>query len=155
MAPDQQVPYHEDADRLRRDFVWYLTFWSSALEQQRRRVLERPADRTGQSRVRAEVDLYLFVLALRQFLRSAEKLVELDPQHRRALDEFRKAVPDMVLFRDVLTHYDEYEQGGGRHQPRDREPYGKRRGRSGSTPTCGTPAPPPCCGWATRTSSST
>jgi hypothetical protein len=96
--------------------------WRHALDLQAIRVLVSGA--AGLSGpLTKEADAYLFVMALRNFIRGIELIQATVDQSRRpivdaGLAEFNDEIPNAVNLRDVLTHLDEYLQGQGRLQKR-------------------------------------
>jgi hypothetical protein len=69
-------------------------------------------------------------VAVRSVLRAGEMARLLAPGEdaariREAIEEFKRALPDIVAARDVLEHFDDYEIGIGNAQDRER-----RTGRS-------------------------
>jgi len=97
-----------------------LFVWHHALGLQWGRILTAKAD-DPESWVNREIDLRLFVMALRQFIRSADLTGDrAEPaaghEIKEALARFHRTVPGAVDLRDSLEHFDAYESGTGRLQ---------------------------------------
>jgi hypothetical protein len=74
----------------------------------------RQAQRVADSGVgMAPVEMVMFIDALRNVVRAAEKLLGRDHEALRA---FRQAVPNAVAVRDMLEHFDAYLEGRGKLQ---------------------------------------
>lgn len=120
-APTIEVTPHEA--------LAYVHAWRHAVHLQALRIL---SSGTGMpdGPVSKQVDSYLFVVALRDFLRAvdlAKRLVSEEPGRdlESAVRRFDGAVPHIRTLRDVLEHFDNYAQGTGFIQESDR----KRTGR--------------------------
>lgn len=88
-----------------------------SVELQAARVLASPVEDMG-----AEGDLFVVALAgLRRWCGEARG----DHRVRKAVGAFDEAVPEAVVARDVLEHFDEYSRNRGRLQG----PPAKRKGR--------------------------
>jgi hypothetical protein len=96
---------------LREDHRAWITSWTfqwlDAVNRQAGRVLDVPDHGEGQ------VEILLFVGALRNVLRGAEAI--LGKEHA-AVRSFYEAVPGAMDIRDMLEHFDEYVTGSGRLQ---------------------------------------
>jgi len=96
----------------------HLGAWHHAVQLLSDRVMRAE---TGVDRM---VDSYLFAVAIRQVSRAAEAMLSdtaredgtLDPGLQMTLDRFETDFADSEVIRNVLTHFDEYEQGSGRLQ---------------------------------------
>lgn len=107
----------------------YIDAWRHAVQLQALRIL---SSGTGMpdGPVSKQVDSYLFVVALRDFLRAvdlAKRLVseESGRDLESAIGTFDAAVPSIRALRNVLEHFDSYAQGTGYIQDSNR----KRTGR--------------------------
>jgi hypothetical protein len=90
--------------------AWIISWtfqWLDAVDRQAGRALDLPDHGKGQ------VEILLFVGALRNVLRGAEAI--LGKQHP-AVRCFYEAVPGARDIRDMLEHFDEYVTGSGRLQ---------------------------------------
>lgn len=117
---------------LRRHVAGYAEVWLEAVELQRRRVLELsrpmpPQPPYEDNRAALEAELVLFAVALRNLIRAVEWASDFEPDPiTQALDDFDAKVPHAVDIRDLLEHFDAYEQGrgnlqGGKPQKRKRK----------------------------------
>lgn len=114
-------PFHPDSDQSQRlTIATWLTIWHSAMQAQARRI---DAVRLNVPGYHTEV--YLFILALREVLRCAEwasthTMRQGDGARASRIDQatnaFDQAVPGAADVRDILTHFDRYEQGKGKLQ---------------------------------------
>jgi hypothetical protein len=84
--------------------------WLEAVARQSERVAAAPNTGAGQ------VEILLFVTALRNVIRGAEKILGGDHEAVRA---FHQAVPGAKDVRDMLEHFDAYVGGQGRLQERN------------------------------------
>lgn len=89
----------------------HLNVWLRALEMQQDRALQ-----SASSDEEREVDVTLFAISLGQFVRAVEYCRPLHPHIEGRLQQFHREVPEAVHIRDVLTHFDDYDQGRGREQ---------------------------------------
>ena len=90
----------------------HILFWGHAVDLQGRRANDGKV-----ATMDAQVDCYLFLVAVRQLVRAVEfcrphAMSEID----KALSEFKREVPGWLVLRDVVEHFDEYERGIGKHQ---------------------------------------
>lgn len=92
---------------------WTLQ-WLDAVDRQAGRVRSAPDTGDGQ------VEILLFVAALRQVIRGSEAL--LGPGHP-AVREFHGSIPGAVDVRDMLEHFDAYLAGRGKLQNVDSKPW--------------------------------
>lgn len=100
--------------RLRANGELYLR--ATAVIQQAQRLRA-----SGQPGAEYMADMWLFSHALRGALKFGEFCFELSDESegeglRPVIEEFRAVVPDAVLLRDVLEHFDDYLLGIGRNQ---------------------------------------
>ncbi len=102
----------------------HLWTWMFATGAQAKRVQEMRDDDEP------EADAWLFALAVRQVLRCVEWAIKhADASRdgsrstalRGALRVFDSAVPNAIAVRDILSHFDEYDEGNGKLQ-RDGRP---------------------------------
>ena len=111
----------------------YVAIWARAVRRQHDRITElsqslnsrTPGDR--ERRYDMESEVALFLVAIRNLLRAVEWALSLEPSLQQALDRFSKDVPNAVDLRDLLEHFDAYEQGHGNLQ--DGKKRTKRSGR--------------------------
>lgn len=90
--------------------AWIISWtvqWLDAVERQAGRVLDAPGHGNGQ------IEILLFVGALRKVLRGAEAILG---EEHAAVRSFYEAVPGATDIRDMLEHFDEYVTGSGRLQ---------------------------------------
>jgi hypothetical protein len=78
--------------------------WLEAVDRQAHRVFTAPNSGAGQ------IEILLFVMALRNLLRGAERI--LGAQHHE-VSAFLKRVPNAKVIRDMLEHFDDYLIGSG------------------------------------------
>ena len=90
--------------------AWLISWtyqWLDAVDRQAGRTLDMPDHGKGQ------VEILLFVGALRNVMRGAEAILGKD---HAAVRSFYEAVPGAMDIRDMLEHFDEYVTGNGRLQ---------------------------------------
>jgi len=90
----------------RGDWGTWAFLWDQAVQRQADRIL-------GAELEDAQVDAMLFANAVRNVLRSAERVLGKD---HPAIHEFLARVPNAVHVRDMFEHFDEYVEGVGRRQ---------------------------------------
>lgn len=123
--PGSDLPWRR-RDHLRPVALDHLDLWRVAIESQGSRTVGGTQGRTRHA------DAILFVIALRQLVRAA-RLAQLscvadEPRDciARAIALFDESAPGVCVARDMLVHFDEYEQGTGRHHLPD-DPEGPDR----------------------------
>src|SRR5437764_4607439 len=86
----------------------HLAYWSTALARQRERCL-----RSGRLDAHQQIDHDLYAYCLAQLLTAAELCQRFDGSIQMAIRSFNRVVPAARHIRDVITHFDAYEQGIG------------------------------------------
>ena len=90
--------------------AWLVSWtyqWLDAVDRQAQRVQSAPNNGMGQ------VEILLFVVALRNVLRGSEAILG---RRHSAVCAFHRSVPAAKDIRDMLDHFDEYVLGAGRLQ---------------------------------------
>lgn len=92
-----------------------IVLWRRALNLQ----AERATD-PSMTDIDNQADIYLFIITLRQLLRAVEFCEpHAEGDITAALHEFDQAIPGATDARDIIVHFDDYEQGiGNLQQPR-------------------------------------
>jgi len=126
-----EMPTSAERAAARAQLHGYVYVWAEATRRQRDRVLDLsetilaqpPGTAYDDVRHHVESDLVLFAVALRNLLRAVEwAQATYAPTLDKALEQFQAEVPHAVDLRDVLEHFDDYEQGIGQLQnPKNRQ----------------------------------
>jgi hypothetical protein len=95
------------AEHQRLEIASWTYQWLDAVDRQAERVAEAPDNGSGQ------VEILLFVTALRNVVRGAEAVLGYD---HVAVKRFDQSVPNARAVRDMLEHFDAYVRGIGNMQ---------------------------------------
>lgn len=90
----------------RSNWATWTFIWDQAVQRQASRIM-------GAELEDAQVDVMLFADALRNVLRGAERVLG---KGHRAVQAFKREVPDIEHVRNIYEHFDAYVEGDGYRQ---------------------------------------
>lgn len=94
------------------DPAYFISRWRAGLELQDERI------RDASDQLHAQIDIDLYTLILRNLIRAVEYAEKStgDREIKKALENFKIAVPSWLNVRDFLEHFDDYSKGTGNRQ---------------------------------------